>query len=208
MEKELVALIDQKLKVMLDDVDGRVANEIRDEWKVFSPAPNCPNPAAILKNITKICYSGYQNREKVSGQALELLLKSYGRLLSKQLVDEVESIIDKNFPPDKYVGLALKTIDVYARSNGPKDRVDDGAVKRALGIIEVQSVNYSRQARYRLKLILVDNELQARVARGPILTRWLSFVGKNIILPSSKWVFGIVASLIVAFVANYLRKNG
>jgi len=177
MNKEVVGLIDKKLAIVLRDVDSRITSEIREQWKVFSPAPNCPTPGAVQEEIKNICHRGYKERAEVAKTEIERILVNHGNGLNQRSNKKIIEVVEKHFPFDIYVSLAKQTEAVYQRASAPKSRMNGNTISIKSSLIEVGAANLSRQAINNIRKIIKDYELRARRERPSRISRGFKVIG-------------------------------
>ena len=208
MKNEFLKLLDRKLVLVLGETDERVCSSIRNEWKVFSPAPNCPAVGKVTESIKYICHNGYREREKVAKIEVDALLSNYGNLLNRKMIGRIEIVLNKHFPEDKYVSLSASTVEVFKRINAPESRLDSRVVQLNMSLIQTGAANMSRRSIHELNLIVRDHELRKRLASNSIFKKPVSFFSNFIVLPSIKWIWGIVTGIIVGVTVFWLRDFG
>lgn len=208
MIEELNELLDKKLAISLRKVDDHTCSEIREQWSIFSPAPNCPTAGSVQETIKDICHTGFIKRREVAESVLREFLKNHGEALSVKLRELTKSTIRKHFPSDKYVGLIRQTESVYSRASGPKARATSRVVRHYSSIIECEAANQSRSAPNELFQILEDYDLRIRRTRKPVWQRATTLISKYLILPGIKWVFAILAAVIASVITGIVLGSG
>lgn len=207
MNRHLLQLIDNKLAILLKSVDDKICSEIRAEWNVFSPAPNGPTGGGVQEKIKGICHRGFLERERVAEEQLENILNQHGSLMSDKLAKEIVKVLGKHFPDDKYVTLSSKTEEVYLSKFAPQSRLVPRKIKLNQSLIVAGAKNMSRKSVHALTQTVNDYNLRAKQGKQSFSKKAMQGLASFILIPSIKWVFGIISAVIIGVLIYHLTSR-
>ncbi len=99
MHRDILILIDPKLKEALVAIDDETGYRVRELWKSITPAPSCPSSSKITSEIINICQSSLNERgEKLKSTIVETLKElsiSMDEEFIKSLLELARKIIEK-----------------------------------------------------------------------------------------------------------------
>jgi len=208
MNQDLLQLTDNKLAISLKSIDDKICSEIRAEWNVFSPDPNGPTGGSVQEKIKDICHRGFLERERVAEEQLENILNQHSSLMNDKLAKEIIKVLGKHFPDDKYVTLSSKTEEVYLRKCAPRSRLADRQIELNQSLIVVGAKNMSRKSVHALTQTVNDYNLRAKQGKQSITKKAMHGLANFILIPSIKWVFGIISAVITGVLIYHLTGNG
>ena len=208
MQKETVTLIENKLNIQLTEFDSEVLGGIRGKWKRFSPAVNCPTGDQIAGEIKSLCFKANKDREEVALRVFEYYLEKFNSQISRGSKKTLMSIASNHFPNDTYFRQASKTEEVFLRSNAPKLRLNKRQIDLELSLIDVDGKNIGRRTLKKIAHCIDESELLSRQNKVSPRQRLLLYFGRFFVIPTVKWIFYIVALVIVAAITYTLGIDG
>jgi len=203
MSKELLSIIDKRLKALLREFEEKVSNNIRKEWTAFTPSPNCPNNAMVITKIKDICHEAYAERARIAEETIKSIALDHKKIVKAKLVNRIMGIVEVYFSQEPFVHLAGQTDEVYKRAQSPHARFDHTALDQNMALIECSCKNLSRRAISNIRLMLEEIELSRKTEAGTFVSNITNFI----MGPALKWVFGIVAALIAIATKIWLTKQ-
>jgi len=207
MKPEIFKLVEQKLSEAVRVVDDKTATEIRSKWNEINPSPACPSVADVMKQINKICHCGLTERGEEAREAVKSTLLEFTMFIDENFANRIMAVVERHFPEDQYVNLARNTKGVYERRQAPQNKYSERAYELESAAISAGSANLSRRAVSNIRIVVDELKLQ-RLAKIP--TRWerVKRFAYPLAVPTVKWVFGIIATVIVAIFLYVLGIKG
>ena len=196
MHRDILILIDRKLKQTLVDIDDGTGYRVRELWKSVTPAPSCPSSSEITKEIINICQSGLNKRGKKLKSTIVETLKELNVSMDEEFIKSILELARKHYPEDVYVSLVQHTKGVYDRSNVPKHKFSDRAYSLDMSRLISGSISSSRKTMNEVKTAVIGIKI-VNESKKPSL--WQE-VMTNYVLPSSKWIFGIIAAVLLLII--------
>ncbi len=109
MHRDILILIDRKLKETLVSIDDGTDDRVRELWKLITPAPSCSPSSEIMKEMINICQSGLNERgEKLKSIIVEIL-KELNISMDEEFITSILELARKHYPEDVYVSLVQHT---------------------------------------------------------------------------------------------------
>ena len=170
--------------------------------------PNAPTAGSVQEKIKDICHRGFSERENTAKTQLEIILSQHISLMSNRLAKELAEVFAKHFPDDKYVTLSSKTKEVYLRKCAPQSRLAPTQIESNQSLIVVGARNKSRSSLHVLTQTVNDYNLKAKQGKQSLFKTMLHWLANFVVIPTIRWVFGIIGPVIVCVLIYHLKGNG
>ncbi|TAJ55487.1 MAG: hypothetical protein EPN60_17965 [Nevskiaceae bacterium] len=191
-ERQLLSVLERKLKQRFQETDERTLAAIRKKWESVSPAPNCPSAHEVLKEIHGICAAGITQRKE---ESLKIVLETVGPYpsgVSEALAASLKTLTKQLFPRNLYVGCAQKTADVFRRKGAPSIKLSERACQLEMSLIVITSANLAERSIAAIHTCIEELQLQKPV---PIER---NFGSKALLFWKSNWQWIIGTILTIA----------
>lgn len=208
MQQDILKLLESRLSEALRGVDEKTASEIRNIWATINPSPACPTVADVMKKINRICHHGLSARGEKGRDVVVCTLLEFRKFLTKKFMDQIMEVVIRQFPEDQYLALAKNTKGVYQRSQAPPNKFSDRAFDIELAAISVGSANLSRRAVENIRTALDELRIQRDAGIPTTWERVKKFMVHWLAVPVIRWVFKILAAIIVAFILYVFGIQG
>jgi hypothetical protein len=208
MRAELLKLLEQKVSETLRAVDEKTAVNVRNEWNTISPSPSCPSVGDVMKRINQISHRGLTERGEKARDVVVSTLREVKKVLNAKFLNEIVEALDRHFPVDQYIILAKNTKGVYQQRQTPPHKFDERVFNLEVTAISVGSANLSLQAINNIRDAINELLLQKKVSEPTRLEQVREFIFQKFAMPAVKWVFSIIASVIVVIILYFLGIKG
>ena len=198
MREQIIHVIEQKLTQALREADASTEEQARAAWSAIGPAPTCPSVGTVMKTIHHALAHGYRERGRVAKEVVVSTLTPIRTELTTRLVKEAMAVVVKAFPDDSFLALAQHTPGVYQRHLAPANKFEESVYSLELALMSVSAANFSRQSVVSIQTALDEMLLYESIANPAWWKRAPSALLKFVALPAVKWVFGIVAAVVIA----------
>ena len=200
MHRDILILIDRKLKEALISIDDETGYRVRELWKSITPAPSCPSSSKITTEMITICQSSLNERgEKLKFTIVETL-KELSISMDEEFIKSLLELARTHYPEDVYISLVQHTKGVYGRSNAPKQKFSDRAYSLDMSRLIAGSIYSSRKTMNEVKTAVIGMKIVNESKKLSLLQRFIT----KYILPLGKWVTTIVAGLLVLLIWKLL----
>ncbi len=157
-----------------------------------------------MKQINQICHRGLVERSEKAKEAIVSTLTGFKKFITSKFENQVMEIVGRHFLEDQYLTLVRNTKGVYERRQAPENKFNQRAFELELAAITAGSANWSRQAVSSIHTAVNELKLQ-RTAGTPT---WWERVRAIVLIPTVKWVFKIIAAVIIAVILYVLGIKG
>lgn len=113
-------------------------------------------------------------------------------------------VVGRHFLEDKHLTLVRNTKGVYERRLAPENKFNQRAFELELAAIVADSANWSKQAVSSIRTAVNELKLQ-RTAATPT---WWQRVKAIALVPTVKWVFNIIAAIVLGVILYVLGIKG
>lgn len=201
MKKDLLAVLDRRLRNALAVQEGETAAKIRSEWRHFSPDAESPTNGEAWRAIVKICQSESQHRSEVVLFVMKKFCRNHRGTLTPTVNKEIMSLVETHLFRMPFIEVACQTDRAYKVAQGPVTNFDENAAQLHLAQIEAFCRNESQKTVSTIRQNLEGLRLSAPNAFGSTVRRGLRWVTNCFALPVVRWLSVLLIALIIVVVA-------
>ena len=202
LEVKIIELLEQKLTHALDQVDKLTQEKVLTEWSSINPSQQCPYVTNLMNKLHLDLVKGCREKGNVAKEVVITTLNQFHMHLTTKLADEIIVKVKNLLPENNLITLVEKTPEVYSRASAPVNKFNLEAYSLELSLITVSVINETRQSVDNIKTAINQIMLQKEIDT-PLKIAWWKYVLKIIwyfIKSIGNWIFGILASIIVAII--------
>ena len=203
MHYDLLNVLDRKLHSVLREADSRAEQSIRSVFEAIGPDPRSPFVSQVMGPIREACSQGYLERGVVALKVIKETLAPYKAKLKAKDGDQVIQVVEKHFPPDKYVELVGQTPSVFERRQAPARKFTQNDFDLQFALVKAAAHSMSNRTKCEIKLYLDESILHAKASSTPLWKVVLFSVWRGLAQPIIKWIAGVLATVVVAYFIWY-----
>lgn len=155
-----------------------------------------------MSSIRRICHDGLIERRDIVENVVVATLTPLRDLLTNSLRNDAMAMVGQRFAADTFVAIARNTLGVYKRRNAPPSRVSDKSYESELASFTAMNANLNRDAVARIGTVIDELLLRQIALRKPWWRSALGTIWLWVLTPAVKWVFGILATVVAAYLTD------